>query len=53
VKEQLERTRHGREDNITMDLKEIGSDGFYGVYLAQNEGMWRSLVRIVMLKGRI
>ena len=52
-KKQIGRPRHGWEDNITMYLKQIGRDGFHGAYLAQDGDMWRSLVRIVMTKGRI
>jgi len=32
-KRQLGRPSHGWEDNITMDLKEIGIEGFYGGFI--------------------
>jgi hypothetical protein len=34
-------------------FKEIGRDGLYGVYLAQDGDMWLYLARTVRIKGRI
>jgi hypothetical protein len=36
------------EDNIKMDLGEIGIDGASWIRLAQNRVQWRSLVNTVM-----
>jgi hypothetical protein len=36
------------EDNIKMDLEEIGIDGANGIRLAQNRVQWRAFVNTVM-----
>jgi len=36
------------EDNIRMDLKEIGWEGVDWINLAQDRDQWRSLVYVVM-----
>ena len=38
------RPRHRWEDNIKMDLKEVGCGGMDWIDLAQNKGSWRILV---------
>ena len=43
-KRPLERSGHRREDNIRMDLKEIGINIRNWVVLAQNRDYWRVLV---------
>jgi hypothetical protein len=42
--------RPGRrwEDNIKMDLREIGIDGANWIPLAQGRGRWRACVNMVM-----
>jgi hypothetical protein len=48
VKRQLGRPRHRWEDNIKMDLKEIGIDVANWIRLAQNRIQWRALVDTIM-----
>jgi hypothetical protein len=36
------------EDNIKMDLREIGWDGMDWIEMAQNRDQWRALVSTVM-----
>jgi hypothetical protein len=47
-KRPLGRPRHRWEDNIKMDLKEIGIDGANWIQLAQNRVQWRACVNTVM-----
>jgi len=47
VKRPLGRPRHRWEDNITMDLREVGGGGDW-MALAQNRDRWRALVNTVM-----
>jgi len=42
------RPRRRWEDNITMDLQEVGSGGMDWIDLAQGRDMWRALVTAVM-----
>jgi hypothetical protein len=44
----LGRNRRRWEDNIKMDLKEIGCGGVDWIELAQNRDRWRALVNAVM-----
>jgi hypothetical protein len=44
----LGRPRHRWEDNIKMDLREIGFGDVDWIDLAQNRGRWRALVNMVM-----
>jgi hypothetical protein len=44
----LERPRHRWEDNIKMDLREIGSAGTDWIDLAQDRDRWKALVNTVM-----
>jgi hypothetical protein len=44
----LGRPRHGWEDNIKMDLREIGIDGVNWIQLAHNMVQWRAFVNTVM-----
>jgi hypothetical protein len=39
---------HRWEDNIRMDLKDIGWDGVAWIHLAQNKDQWRAFVYMVM-----
>jgi hypothetical protein len=39
-KRPLRRTRNGWEDNIRMDLREIGWEGMDLIYLAQDRDQW-------------
>jgi hypothetical protein len=47
-KRPLVRPRHRWEDNIKMDLREIGIDGANWIRLAQDRVQWRGFVSIVM-----
>jgi hypothetical protein len=47
-KRPLGRPRHRWEDNIKMDLREIGIDGAYWIWLAQDRVQWRAFVNTVM-----
>jgi hypothetical protein len=47
-KRPLGRPRRRWEDNIKMDLREIGWDGMNWIDLAQDRDQWRALVNTVM-----
>jgi hypothetical protein len=47
-KRQFGRPRRIREDNIKMDLREIGLEGVDWIHLAQDRDQWRVLVNTVM-----
>jgi hypothetical protein len=47
-KRALGRLRHRWEDNIKMDLQEVGCEGMDWVELAQDRNRWRTLVNAVM-----
>jgi hypothetical protein len=47
-KRPLGRPRRRREDNIKMDLREIGIDGANWIQLAQDRVQWRACVITVM-----
>jgi len=44
----LGRPRYGWEDNIMMDLQEVGCGGMDWIELAQDTDSWRALVNEVM-----
>jgi hypothetical protein len=44
----LERPRRGWEDNIKIDLREIGIDGANWIRLAQDRVQWQAFVNTVM-----
>jgi hypothetical protein len=44
----LGRPGHRWEDNIRMDLKEMGCDGMDWIGLAQDRDRWRALMNVVM-----
>jgi hypothetical protein len=44
----LERPRRRWEDNIKMDLREVGWDGADWIDLAQDRDRWRAVVYTVM-----
>jgi hypothetical protein len=44
----LRRLRRRWDDNINIDLQEVGCGGMDGIGLAQNRGRWRALVNRVM-----
>ena len=47
-KRPLERPRRRWEDNITMDLQEVGCGGMDWIELAQDRDRWRALVGTVI-----
>jgi hypothetical protein len=47
-KRPLGRPRHRWEDNIKMDLREVGIDGANWIWLAQDRVQWRAFVNTVM-----
>jgi hypothetical protein len=47
-KSPLGRPRRRREDNIKMDLREIGIDGANWIQLARDSVQWRDFVNTVM-----
>ena len=53
-KRPLGRPRRRWEDNIKMDLKEMGCEGMDWIELSQDRDRWRALVNAVMnLRGSI
>jgi len=48
IKRPLGRPRHGWEDNIKMELQEVGCGGMDGIELAEDGDRWRALVIVVM-----
>jgi len=42
------RPRHRQEDNIKMDLKEVGCGGMDWIELAHNRDRWQALVNVVL-----
>jgi hypothetical protein len=44
----LGRPRHRREDNIKMDLREIGFEDVVWIHFAEDRDRWRALVNTVM-----
>jgi hypothetical protein len=44
----LERSRSRWEDNIKMDLQEVGCGGVDWIELVQNRDRWRAVVNVVM-----
>jgi len=44
----LGRPRRRWEDNIKIDLQEVGCGGMYWIELAQDRGRWRALANAVM-----
>jgi hypothetical protein len=47
-KRSLERLRHRWEDNVKMNLQEVGCGGMDWIHLAQDRDRWRALVNAVM-----
>jgi hypothetical protein len=47
-KRPLGRHRRRWEDNIKIDLREIGIDGLNSIRLAQNRVQWRAFVKTVI-----
>jgi hypothetical protein len=49
-KRPLGRRRRTREDNIKMDLRDIGKEGVDWIYLAQDRNQWQALVNANFIK---
>ena len=49
----LGRPRRRWEDNIKMDLQEVGCDGMYCIDLARDRERWRVLNNVLLEKGKI
>jgi hypothetical protein len=49
----LGRLRRRWEDNIKIDIQEVGSGGMDWIELAQDKDRWRALVNVVMNSGSI
>ena len=47
-KRPLERPWHRWEDNIKMDLQEVGCGSMDWIQLAQDRNRWRALVNVIM-----
>ena len=47
-KRSLGRPRHRGEDNIKMDLQEVGCEGVDWIDVAQDRDRWWALVNVVM-----
>jgi hypothetical protein len=47
-KRPFKRLRHRWEDNIGMDLQDIGLEGVDWMHLAQDRDQWQALVNMVM-----
>ena len=47
-KKPLGRPRHRWEDNIKMDLQEVGCGGMDWIEVAQDRYRWRALLNVVM-----
>ena len=47
-KRPLGRPRRRWQDNIKMDLQDVGSEGMHWIELAQDRDRWRALVNAVM-----
>jgi len=47
-KRPLGRHKRGWEDNIKMDLQEVGCEGIDWIELPQDRGRWQALVNAVM-----
>jgi len=47
-KRPLRRPRHRWEDNIRMNLMEIGWEGVDWMHLAQDRDQWQALVNMIM-----
>ena len=47
-KRQLGRPKHRWEDNIEMDLQEVGCGGMGWIELAQDRDRWRALVNAII-----
>ena len=44
----VRRLKRSWEDNIKMDLREVGWEGMDWIYLAQNRDRWRAFMNAVM-----
>jgi hypothetical protein len=47
-KKPLGRSRHGKENDMKMNLKEVGSEGVEWIHLAQDVANWGVLMNVIM-----
>jgi hypothetical protein len=47
-KRPLERSRHRKENNVKMDLQEVGCEGMDRINVAHDRNRWQAIVNAVM-----
>ena len=49
IKRPFERPRRSWEDNIKMDIQEVGCEGVNWIEMAQDRGRWQALMNAIMI----